>query len=297
MEKNVEKKSVENKIDFAALATVEMANPNGDPGDLNKPRTNMNGYGLIMDVCLKRKARNRIQDKGYPVFVQSEDRSDDGAESLQERIMMDPELAEALKNLDEDSFARLACEKYMDVRMFGQLFPYKYRKENGKDAEKGISCSVRGPVTIRIAKSVDPVIISEHEIVKSVNGSISDSKSSDRMGSKYVVDFGVYVIYGSINPQLASKTGLTEEETEYLKEALMTLFENDESAARPAGSMEVRKVVWWKHNCPNGQYSTAKVHRSLHINKKEGVDIPSSYEDYDISLDQLEDLETIVVDL
>jgi CRISPR-associated protein Csd2 len=90
------------------------------------------------------------------------------------------------------------------------------------------------------------------------------------MGMKHRVEYGVYVSYGAINVQLAEKTGFSEEDAEALKEALLTLFVNDETSARPAGSMEVINLVWWKHNCPNGQYSSAKVHRTLDVNPKTG---------------------------
>ncbi len=92
------------------------------------------------------------------------------------------------------------------------------------------------------------------------------------MGMKHRVDEGVYVFYGSMNPQLASKTGFSDDDAETIKAILPKLFENDSSSARPEGSMEVLNVVWWEHNCPNGQYSSAKVHRSLSVNSDGSLD-------------------------
>ena len=116
------------------------------------------------------------------------------------------------------------------------------------------------------------------------------------MGMKHRVDFGLYVTYGSINCQLAEKTGFTSDDAEQIKKALHTLFENDVSSARPDGSMEVVKLYWWTHNCKDGQYSSAKVHRLLHIVKKDGVEIARSAEDYQITCDTLPNLDVSVYD-
>ncbi len=121
-----------------------------------------------------------------------------------------------------------------------------------------------------------------------------DKKSSDTMGMKHRVEFGVYVIFGSINTQLATKTGFSEEDSEIIKKALITLFENDCSSARPDGSMEVCKVYWWKHNAQMGQYSSAKVHRSLQVVPI--VDIPKGINDYNISNETLEGLTPEIYD-
>ncbi|MDD2621424.1 MAG: type I CRISPR-associated protein Cas7, partial [Syntrophomonadaceae bacterium] len=121
-----------------------------------------------------------------------------------------------------------------------------------------------------------------------------DKKSSDTMGMKHRVEFGIYVVYGSINTQLANKTGFSQEDSELIKETLITLFENDCSSARPDGSMEVCKVYWWKHNTQMGQYSSAKVHRSLRI--VPNVEIPKSIEDYNISHETLDGLNPEIYD-
>ena len=111
------------------------------------------------------------------------------------------------------------------------------------------------------------------------------------MGMKHRVDHGLYVTYGAINPQLASKTWFEDNDAEAIHDALKKLFDNDESSARPAGSMEVIAVIWWKHNCNNGQYSSAVVHRSLSVAPQDGVTDPKKIEDYSIKLKKLEKLE------
>lgn len=271
--------TLSNKIDFAVVMTVRKANPNGDPLNGNRPREDFDGFGEISDVCIKRKLRNRLQDMGERIFVQSSDRCDDGAKSLHDRASN----TESLKKAGKDSvkFAAAACAEWIDVRAFGQVFAFK---------GDSVSIGVRGPVSIRTAETITPIDISTMQITKSVNGETKDTKASDTMGSKNRVEFGLYVCYGSINPQLAEKTGFSEEDAEKIKTALTTLFENDASSARPEGSMEVRNVYWWKHNCKSGQYSSAKVHRSLKIRLKDGIEQSRSYDDYDIHIEPLDGL-------
>lgn len=274
-----------NKIDFAVLVSVTMANPNGDPLDGNRPRTSYSGYGEISDVCIKRKLRNRMQDMGQRIFVQSDDRSDDGCKSLSERAT-----AALGKIKDRSEYARIACETWMDVRSFGQVFAFKSSDKNG------VSVGVRGPVSIHQAVSLSPVEVKSLQITKSVNGEPGEKRSSDTMGSKHMVRFGLYLVKGSINVQLAQKTGFTNEDAGIVRECLRTLFENDASSARPDGSMEVCRLYWWEHNCPCGQYSSAKVHRSLHVALKDGVEQPDSFEDYDVTLDTLPGLACEIID-
>ena len=274
---------LKNKIDFVALVTVEMANPNGDPLGGNRPRTNYSGYGEISDVCIKRKLRNRMQDLGTKIFVQSEDRCDDGCKSLSERAK------NALVGIkDTGEYAKKACEIWADVRSFGQVFAFKDKES--------VSTGVRGPVSIHQATSVSPVEVYSMQITKSVNGDPSETRSSDTMGTKHMVRFGLYKIKGSINVQLAEKTGFSVQDAELIKECLRTLFMNDASSARPDGSMSVYRLYWWEHNCAVGQYSTAKVHQSVQVTPKEGVAVPMSVEDYDITLKELPGLEPEVID-
>ena len=278
---------LQNKIDFALVIAVNHANPNGDPLNGNRPRETYEGYGEISDVCLKRKIRNRMMDLGASVFVQSDDRCNDGFRSLKDRADACQELSDAQKKKDREAYAKAACEKWLDVRSFGQVFAFK----DGKD---GVSVGVRGPVSIHPAFSIEPVNIESLQITKSVNSVTTDKKSSDTMGTKHRVDFAIYTTFGSINCQLAEKTGFTMEDANLLKEALRTLFENDASSARPEGSMEVLRLYWWKHNCKSGQYSSAKVHRLLHVKAKN--ELPKNIQDYEISCDKLPGLLVEVYD-
>lgn len=277
--------NLQHKIDFVAILSVDRANANGDPLNGNRPRIDYNGYGEMSDVCIKRKIRNRMQDLGQSVFVQSEDRCDDGFGSLSERA------SATMKGIkDREEYARIACEKWLDVRAFGQVFAFK--------DTKGMSVGVRGPVSIHQAVSVSPIEIESLQITKSVNGEKSDKgqRTSDTMGMKHFVRFGVYLLKGSINVQLAEKTGFSQEDANVIKECLRTLFINDASSARPDGSMEVKRVYWWEHNCKDGQYSSAKVHRSVKIEPKDDVQIPECFEDYNVTIETLPGLVPEVID-
>lgn len=269
------------KIDFAILISVENANPNGDPLCGNRPREDYDGYGEISDVCLKRKIRNRLIDMNESVFVQSNDHRVDSYKSLKTRAEGCEELKKASngKDTDQDKFARIACEQWMDVRSFGQVFAFKGDK---------VSVGVRGPVTISIAKSVSPVDIISMQIVKSVNSEDKTERASDTMGMKHRVAFGLYLAKGSINCQLAEKTGFSDADAEKIKEAMRTLLENDASSARPEGSMEVCALYWWEQEGKTPKYSSAKVQRSLQVTLKEGVIKPKRFEDYDVQVAPLD---------
>jgi CRISPR-associated protein Csd2 len=259
--------NLSSKFDFAVILSVHHANPNGDPLNGNRPRTDYSGLGEISDACLKRKMRDRLMEAGANIFVQSDDRKNDDATSLSDR---------ATKTLKDDfggtKMAKRACETWLDVRAFGQLFALKPKKgakaksEEESAGDTGISIPIRGPVSVQTAFSIEPVDVTSTQITKSVSGEGDGTKrGSDTMGMKHRVDNAVYLFFGSMNPQLAERTGFSDADAEAIKTVLPRLFENDASSARPEGSMAVRKVLWWKHNSKAGQYSSAKVHATLKV--------------------------------
>lgn len=255
--------TLQNKIDFALVLRVRNANPNGDPLNGNRPRVDYGGFGEITDVCLKRKLRDRLQESGQTIFVQSDDRKVDGETSLRNRAESEVnglgKDAWNPKKSKKDDTAKKACGKWFDVRAFGQVFAF------GKEGDaSGVSIPIRGPVTVQSAFSKEIVGITSTQITKSVSGEGDGSKrGSDTMGMKHRVDMGIYECFGSINPQLAERTGFSDDDADLIKRVLLRIFENDASSARPDGSMQVLAVVWWKHSCKAGQYSSARVHDSL----------------------------------
>lgn len=268
--------SLQNKIDFALIFNVLNANPNGDPLNGNRPRTDYEGFGEITDVCLKRKIRDRLQEAGESIFVQSDEKKTDGMTSLRNRAESDE------FGLGKDTFnskktpptqaAKLCCEKWLDVRAFGQVFAFS--KSKGSD---GVSIPIRGPVTIQSAFSIEPVSITSTQITKSVSGEGDGTKkSSDTMGMKHRVDNATYVTFGAITPQLAEKTGFSKEDADKIKNVLVKLFEGDASSARPEGSMGISHLVWWEHDSKSGQYSSAKVHKTLRDHIEKGLPLETA---------------------
>ena len=259
--------SLTKKIDFALIIGVQNANPNGDPLNGNRPRADFFNIGEITDVCLKRKIRDRLQENGEVIFVQSDEKKTDGMTSLKNRAESEEfglgksafefKKGDKDKNKKKDQTKSAACAKWFDVRAFGQVFAF------GKGQnEDGVSIPIRGPVTIQSAFSVQPIRIIDNQIVKSVDSDDAEGKKA-RMGMKYRIDKGIYVAFGAMSPQLAERTGFSDADAEKIKAVLTKLFEGDASSARPEGSMQVLKLIWWEHNCKAGQYSSAKVHDKL----------------------------------
>ncbi|WP_270298423.1 type I-C CRISPR-associated protein Cas7/Csd2 [Streptococcus parasanguinis] len=262
---------LENKIDFMVTIEVREANANGDPLSGNMPRTNAKGHGLISDVAIKRKIRNRMQDFGHPTFVQAGDRIEDEFRSLEKRFSNQFNAKDSDEDIEEK-----ANKLWLDVRSFGQVFTYLKK-----------SIGVRGPVSINMAKSLEPIVISSLQITRSTNGMEAKNesgRSSDTMGMKYFVDYGVYLLKGSINPNFAEKTGFSTEDVEVIKQALVSLFENDASSARPEGSMRVREVFWFTHSNKLGNISSARVFDLFEFDKENQE--KNTYEDYGIHLNQ-----------
>lgn len=284
-----------NKVDFIMTFTVKNANCNGDPLAENRPRVDSNGLGEISDVCLKRKIRNRLQDNGKAIFVQSKERTDDGCTSLQKRyeeyfnkiiktnkenkelkIFDEDEKIEKRSDISDKKLEEMFVEKWLDVRAFGQVITYDNR-----------SIGIRGPISIGIAKSLDPITIESMQITKSINGmeqTNPNDKAPDTMGMKHFVEFGTYMVQGAVNAYFAEKTGFNdnEKDLEEFKKALKTIFVNDASSARPDGSMEVKEIFWFEHSCKVGNVSSAKIKSLIKWDKEKEY---HCYEDYKIRID------------
>lgn len=239
----------------------------------NTPRTDYEGYGEVSDVAIKRKIRNRLQDSGQEIFVKSQERIDDGFMSLEARFKKQFNDKDTTEKVVEES-----CKKWLDVRAFGQVMTYQKR-----------SIGIRGPVSISRGKSLDIIDVISMQITRSTNGMQAEEgkqRSSDTMGTKHFVEFGVYKVCGSINCYFAEKTGFTDEDAELIKQALLTLFENDMSSARPEGSMAVERLYWFTHPNKIGCTSSAHIHNLVDIKRVNPESIPHSFTDYDISLNQ-----------
>ncbi len=263
--------SLTKKIDFVLFVSVRQANPNGDPLLGNMPRTDYEGYGEISDVCIKRKIRNRLQDMGQEIFVQANDRIDDTYASLEDRFK-----AYFTTKQSDEEVAAAACQRWIDVRSFGQVMTFQKR-----------ALGIRGPVSVSLGKSLSPVDVITMQITRSTNGMASESgkRSADTMGTKHFVDFGVYKITGSMNCYFAQRTGFSDEDAQLIRQALLSLFENDMSSARPEGSMAVEKLYWFVHPNALGIASSAKVHQLVQAQAL-ADDKVHDFSDYAVSVDE-----------
>lgn len=251
------------KIDFALVILAQNCNPNGDPLNLNQPRQDIDGHGEMSDVCIKHKIRQRLSSMGENVLVLNSE--DSAITSIKGRVDAETEIASLLKEKPPqvDLFKKSACEKWIDVRTFGQVFALRSVSKSF-----GVSTSLRGPMSIQMARTLEPVLVESVHITKSVNLDTNPDKpflrDSSSMGILYLINRGVYVSYGSIFPSLSEQTGFSDDDAEKIKLAMSTLFADDASARRPSGSMAVT-LYWWEHNNTVGIKSPIVVHRSLNI--------------------------------
>ncbi len=249
------------RVDFMGLISVSHANPNGDPLNGGRPRIDSDGCGIITDVCLKRKLRNRLAEMRTPIFVTPPANEQDSLERRASVIAM---------NTKED-FAARACRRWFDVRSFGQVFSFSGRR----------GCvNIRGPVSIQHAFSVDPIEIEEIPLTRCINGKSSKGRTSDTLGFRPYVRYGLYVLKGSICAGQAQKTGFSEQDSIRLRNALLNIFTGDASSARPEGSMTLERFYWWNHHSFNGDYPASVVFDTIRPHKREGVTQPSCFSDY-----------------
>lgn len=305
MSTNATKEPIKSRVDFVLVFSVDNANPNGDPGYDNRPRMDAyTGHGFITDVCLKRKIRNRVEmikelADGYDIWVRSGTYLRDTVDKY---------------GGDKDKL----CKQFFDIRAFGGVLTSDseseveegqveatVKKTRGGKSEKGKSkvSQIRGPVSLQYAKSVTPIVVEDDEITR-VCPTKFDPKKPDKqteMGRKKRVPFAVYVAKGSVSARLAEGdkgTGFSDEDLQLLKDAANTLFLNDESTARPIGSMIMQKGVFFTHKSKDGNEAVHKTLDRLHVKftgKDENgfkVERPEKARDigcYKISLDK-EDL-------
>ena len=277
---------IKNRYDFVVLFDVENGNPNGDPDAGNMPRIDPeSGCGLITDVCLKRKIRNYVEtlkeeEQGYQIYIKDNiplNRSD--AKAF-EYLNVQAKEIKAIKKTDPELDIKIRdfmCRNFFDIRTFGAVMT-TFVKAN-------LNCGqIRGPVQFGFAKSVDPIVPQEVTITRVAITTESDAeKKGTEMGRKYIVPYGLYRAEGYISTNLARKvTGFSEDDLELLWQAILNMFENDRSAAR--GKMAVRKLVIFKHDSELGCAPAYKLFESVKVEKKQGVEIPRSYSDYEIKL-------------
>lgn len=276
--------AIENRYEFVIFFDVENGNPNGDPDAGNMPRIDPEtGYGLVTDVCLKRKIRNYVEavkegQPGYRIYVKDNvplNRSDAEACTY---LGVDPgKLKEAKKkdaNLDE-KIRDFMCSNFYDIRTFGAVMT--------TFVKGALNCGqVRGPVQIGFARSVDPIVPQEVTITRIAITTEADAeKKGTEMGRKYIVPYGLYRAEGYISANLARKTtGFSQEDLELLWQAILNMFELDHSAAR--GKMAVRELIVFRHSSEFGNAPAYKLFDLVKAQRKAEVIAPRCYADYQV---------------
>lgn len=280
---------IKNRYEFTILFDVENGNPNGDPDAGNMPRVDPEtGYGLVTDVCLKRKIRNCIEticedQPGYRIYVkegiplQCSDKEAltyvgiDEKTDIKKMKKDDPEL--------DRKICDFMCQNFFDIRTFGAVMT--------TFVKSALNCGqVRGPVQLGFARSIDPIVPQEVTITRVAITTEKDAENKNtEIGRKYIIPYALYRVDGYVSANLARKvTGFSEDDLQYLWKVIINMFEYDHSAAR--GNMAVRELIVFKHDSELGNAPAYKLFDTVHVQKKEGVVAPRNYTDYDVTVDE-----------
>ena len=288
---------IKNRYEFVILFDVENGNPNGDPDAGNLPRIDPeSGYGIVTDVCIKRKIRNYVEtvkedSEGYKIYIKEEvplNRSDSTAydylgtddKGIKDLKKKDPEVDRKIRDF--------MCRNFFDIRTFGAVMT--------TFVKAALNCGqVRGPVQLGFSRSIDPIVSQEVTITRVAITTEKDAESkSTEMGRKNIVPYALYRTEGYISANLARKvTGFSEEDLELLWEAIINMFDIDHSAAR--GKMAVRELIVFKHSKELGDCPAYKLFDAVEVRKHDDVDYPRKYGDYTISIHEEQIPETVEV--
>lgn len=289
--------AIKNRYEFVVLFDVENGNPNGDPDAGNMPRIDPeSGYGLVTDVCLKRKIRNYVElvkeeEEGYQIYIKENvplNRSDNKAF---EYLHIDETKRKDLKKNDPEADRKIRdfmCKNFFDIRTFGAVMT--------TFVKASLNCGqVRGPVQLGFARSIDPIVSQEVTITRVAITTEKDAgNKSTEMGRKNIVPYGLYRVEGYISANIARKvTGFSEEDLELLWEAIINMFEHDHSAAR--GKMAVRELIVFKHSKELGDCPAYKLFEAVEVTRKDGILYPRKYQDYEVIVHEGQILETVEV--
>ena len=272
---------IKNRYEFVMLFDVENGNPNGDPDAGNQPRIDPEtSLGIVTDVCLKRKIRNYVElekegEKGYNILIKNDRNLN--SKFTEAYDVLELTKKQSGKNRDDVQKARqYMCKNYFDVRTFGAVM------STGDD-----QCgTVRGPVQINFARSIDPVFAQDITITRQAKTSEArENAGNSEMGKKSMIYYGLYRAEGYISASLSQKvTGFSEEDLELLWRAVINMFENDRSAAR--GKMCMRKLYVFRHDSSLGNAPAHILFDKIHVDRNDGVIAPRKFSDYTITVDK-----------
>ena len=280
---------IKNRYEFVVLFDVENGNPNGDPDAGNMPRVDPEtGYGLVTDVCLKRKIRNYVEtaeedETGYRIYIKDGVPLNTSDKEACAYVGVAPEKLKDVKKEEkkalDENIRDFMCSNFYDIRTFGAVMT--------TFVKGALNCGqVRGPVQLGFARSVDPILPQEVTITRVAITTEADAEKKDtEMGRKYIVPYGLYRAEGYVSANLARKTtGFSQEDLDLLWTAILNMFENDHSAAR--GKMAVRELIIFKHDCELGCAPAHKLFELVKAERKDGVTTPRGYRDYIVSVEE-----------
>lgn len=277
---------IKNRYEFTILFDVENGNPNGDPDAGNMPRIDPEtGYGIVTDVCLKRKIRNCVEtmceDKeGYKIYIKDGVPLNESDDTAYVAFGTDEKKIKELKKDDpgiDKKICQFMCNNFFDIRTFGAVMT--------TFVKSALNCGqVRGPVQLGFARSIDPIVTQEVTITRVAITTKKDAENkSTEMGRKYIVPYALYRVDGYISANLARKvTGFSEDDLALLWQAIINMFEYDHSAAR--GNMAVRELIVFKHATELGNAPAYKLFDTVSVKRKEGVIAARSYSDYEVEV-------------
>ncbi len=279
--------SLAHRYDFVLLFDVKDGNPNGDPDAGNLPRLDAEtGHGLVTDVALKRKVRNFVglvkgEQPPYEIYVKEKAILNNQHKRAYVGIGREDLLAgddKKRKGGDAVDDARAwMCRNFFDVRTFGAVM------------STGINCGqVRGPIQLTFARSIDPIVASEHSITRMAVATEAEAEKQEgdnrTMGRKHTVPYGLYRAHGFVSAFLAKQTGFSQDDLTLFWQALCQMFEHDRSAAR--GEMATRGLYVFKHDSELGNAHAHTLFDRIQIKRKADVDVPRSFADYTVSVDE-----------
>ena len=277
---------IKNRYEFTILFDVENGNPNGDPDAGNMPRIDPEtGYGIVTDVCLKRKIRNCIETlcedkKGYKIYIKDGVPLNDSDNTAYIALGTDEKKIKELKKDDPEidkKICQFMCKNFFDIRTFGAVMT--------TFVKAALNCGqVRGPVQLGFARSIDPIVTQEVTITRVAITTKKDAENkSTEMGRKYIVPYALYRVDGYISANLARKvTGFSEDDLTLLWQSIINMFEYDRSAAR--GNMAVRELIVFKHASELGNAPAYKLFDTVSVKRKDGVVTARSYNDYEVEV-------------
>lgn len=276
---------IKNRYEFVVLFDVENGNPNGDPDAGNMPRIDAEtGYGLVTDVCLKRKIRNYIEivkdgQKGFEIYIKDGVPLNTSDRRAYKEFDIDEKKASESKGEKDELIKDYMCSNFYDIRTFGAVMTTFVKAK--------LNCGqVRGPVQLGFARSIDPIVSQEIGITRVAITTEEDAKKKEtEMGRKHIVPYGLYKVEGYISANLARKsTKFSENDLEILWESIINMFEHDHSAAR--GKMAVRELIVFKHECELGNAPSHKLFDLINIKRKDHLKPARNYQDYKVEIDE-----------